>query len=63
MNKGDLFTVYMEGAVMTVCVIGFYEEEYSGEEMVILAVINQEDMVSMPLNDIEALFPKQKRYN
>ncbi len=63
MNKGDLFTVYMEGTTMTVCVIGFYKEEYSGEEMVILAVVNQENMVYMPLHEIEAIFPKQKRYN
>ncbi|MBP1762468.1 MAG: hypothetical protein H6Q64_2010, partial [Firmicutes bacterium] len=39
MNRGDLFTVYMEGTMMTVCVIASYKEEYSGEEMVILAVI------------------------
>lgn len=63
MDKGDLFTVYMEGVVMTVCVLGFYEEEYSGKEMVILAVIDQDNMVYLPLTDIEALFPKQKRYH
>lgn len=63
MNKGDIFTVYLDGAVMTVCVLGFYNEEYSGEEMVILAVVNQENMVHVPLDDIEALFPRSKYVN
>lgn len=63
MNKGDIFTVYLDGAVMTVCVLGFYNEEYSGEEMVILAVVNQENMVHVPLDDIEALFPRSKYIN
>lgn len=63
MNKGDLFTVYMDGAAMMVCVLGFYEEEYSGEEMVILAVVNQENMVYVPLNDLEAIFPRHKNTN
>ncbi|MEN6391279.1 MAG: hypothetical protein ABFD04_12750 [Syntrophomonas sp.] len=63
MNKGDLFTVYMEGTAMTVCVLGFYEEKYSGEEMVILAVVNQDNMVYVPLTDLEAIFPKDKNIN
>jgi len=60
-NKGDLFTVYMNGAMMTICVLGFYNEEYTGEEMAILAVINQDNMVHIPMDDLEALFP-QKRF-
>jgi hypothetical protein len=31
--------------MMTVCVLGSYREEFSGEEMVILAVVSQENMV------------------
>ncbi|MDD2509806.1 MAG: hypothetical protein PHG94_01535 [Syntrophomonas sp.] len=61
MNKGDLFTVYLNGVMMTVCVLGFYSEEYSGEDMVILAVVNQEDMVYLPLGDLQALFPRLKQ--
>jgi hypothetical protein len=53
----------MEGAAMTVCVLGFYEEEYSGEEMVILAVVNQDNMVYVPLTDLEAIFPRNKNVN
>lgn len=60
MNKGDLFTVYLDGAMMTVCVIGSYKEEYSGEEMVILAVISQDNMVHVPLDDLDMLFPRRK---
>lgn len=63
MNKGDIFTVYLDGTVMTVCVLGFYNEEYTGEEMVILAVVNQENMVHVPLDDIEAIFPRSKYIN
>lgn len=61
MNKGDLFTVYMNGVMMTICVLGFYNEEYTGEEMAILAVVNQDNMVHVPIEDLEALFP-QKRF-
>ena len=63
MNKGDLFTVYLNGSTMTVCVLGFYNEEYSGEEMVLLAVVAQENMVHVPLEDLAALFPKRKHIN
>ncbi|MGE5390182.1 MAG: hypothetical protein ACM3PE_03875 [Deltaproteobacteria bacterium] len=63
MNKGDLFTVYMNGTMMTVCVLGFYNEEYTGEEMAILAVIDQDNMVHIPLDDLEALFPQKKFIN
>lgn len=63
MNKGDLFNVQMEGVTMTVCVLGFYEEEFSGREMVVLAVVDQENMVYIPLTDLEALFPRIKNLN
>lgn len=63
MNKGDLFTVYMDGTMLTVCVLGFYNEELSGEEMVILAVINQDNMVHVPLDDLESIFPQKKHLN
>lgn len=61
MNKGDLFTVYLNGVMMTVCVLGFYSEEYSGEDMVILAVVDQDNMVYLPLDDLQALFPRTKQ--
>ena len=63
MNKGDLFNVYLNGTMMTVCVLGFYNEEYSGEEMAIIAVVNQENMVHVPLEDLEALFPHRRFIN
>lgn len=63
LNKGDLFTVYVDGTIMTVCVLGFYNEEYSGEEMVILAVVNQENLVHLPLDDLESIFPGRKYMN
>ena len=63
MNKGDLFNVYLNGSMMTVCVLGFYNEEYSGEEMAIIAVVDQENMVHVPLEDLEALFPRRRFIN
>ena len=63
LNKGDLFTVYIDGTIMTVCVVGFYNEEYSGEEMVILAVVNQDNLVHVPLDDLESIFPQRKYMN
>ncbi|MEN6351804.1 MAG: hypothetical protein ABFD08_20760 [Syntrophomonas sp.] len=63
MKQGDLFSVYMNGVMMTVCVLGFYNEEYSGEEMAILAVVSQEDMVHVPVDDLEALFPRRRYVN
>ena len=63
MNKGDLFTVYLDGVAMTICVLGMYTEEYSGEEIVILAVIGQENLVHMPLTDLKSLFPTPKYIN
>ena len=63
MNKGDLFTVYMNGTTMTVCVLGFYNEEYTGEEMAILAVVSQDNMVHVPADDLDILFPQKKYLN
>ncbi len=60
MNKGDLFTVYMDGNPMTICVLGSYQEELSGEEMVILAVVGQENMVHIPAEDLNSMFLRAK---
>jgi hypothetical protein len=62
-KKGDMFTVYLDGNMMTVCVLGFYNEEYTGEEMVILAIVNQDNMVHVPLDDLNGLFRPQKFLN
>ncbi|MDD3363989.1 MAG: hypothetical protein PHZ03_03330 [Syntrophomonas sp.] len=63
MDKGDMFTVYMDGNMMTICVIGSYKEEYSGEEMVILAVVSQDNLVHVPADDLDLLFPQKKYIN
>jgi hypothetical protein len=63
LDKGDLFTVYMDGNVMTICVLGSYNEEYSGEEIVILAIVNQDNMVHVPVTDLNMLFPRKKYIN
>jgi len=63
LNKGDLFTVYMDGNIMTICVLGSYQEELSGEEMVILAVVSQDNMVHVPAEELSKLFPRMKYTN
>ncbi|MGI6422869.1 MAG: hypothetical protein ACOX0N_11840 [Syntrophomonadaceae bacterium] len=60
MNRGDLFTVYLDGVMLTVCVVGTYYEEYSGEEIAILAVVSQDNLVHVPLQELNALFPAKK---
>jgi hypothetical protein len=62
LDKGDLFTVYLDGNAMTICVLGSYTEG-SGVEMVILAVVGQENMVHVPIDDLNALFAKAKYIN
>lgn len=59
-NKGDLFTVYMDGTIFTVCVIGSYQEDYSGEEMVILAIVSQENLVHVPQHQLDIIFNRPK---
>lgn len=61
-NRGDLFSVYMNGVMMTICVIGSYREEYSGEEVVVLALVNPENMLHIPLADFNILFSGQKKH-
>ncbi|MGE5398303.1 MAG: hypothetical protein ACM3MK_12340 [Chitinophagales bacterium] len=63
MNKGDLFTVYFEGVKMTVCVMGSYQEEYSGEEVVVLAVITPDNILHIPINDFSIFFQNRKTLN
>lgn len=63
MDKGDVYTVYLDGHAMTVCVVGFYADELTGEEMVVLAVVSRENMVHIPLDDLQSIFPSNKYHN
>jgi hypothetical protein len=62
-NRGDLFSVYLNGVMMTICVIGSYNEEYSGEEVVVLALISPDNMLHIPLSDMTRFFPGNKVMN
>jgi len=53
LNKGDFFTLYWDGAALTVCVVGFYQEEKTGEDIVVLALVQQENLVYIPLDQLE----------
>lgn len=61
MNRGDIFTVYMEGAALTLCLIGSYREDYSGEEVAILALVNQDDLMYIPVWELERIFPHRNQ--
>lgn len=62
MNRGDLFGVYLNGVMMTICVIGSYNEEYSGEEVVVLALVSPDNMLHIPLSDFNMLFSTQNKH-
>lgn len=63
LNKGDILTVYVNGEMMTLCILGFYNEEASGEEMVILALINRDNLLHIPLENLESVFSSGKHFN
>ena len=63
MNKGDFFTLYWEGVALTVCVVGFYQEEKTGEDIVVLALVQQENLVHIPLDQLEEISVEGKLVN
>lgn len=63
MNKGDFFTLYWDGIALTVCVVGFYQEEKTGEDIVVLALVQQENLVRIPLDQLEEIPVEGKLVN
>lgn len=63
MNKGELFSVHLDGTKLTVCVVGFYQDEDIGEEVVILAVVNKDQMLHIPVNDLHVGPPLSRQLN
>ncbi|NLU48814.1 MAG: hypothetical protein GXX09_00145 [Syntrophomonadaceae bacterium] len=63
MDKGDLFTIYLDGVQTTVFVVGIYKEECSGEDMVVLAVINNDNLLHIPLTDLNTFFAARNYVN
>lgn len=63
LNKGDILTVYLDGEIMTLCILGFYYEESSGEEMAILAIINRDNLLHISLENLESIFTSSKHLN
>jgi hypothetical protein len=63
LNKGDIITVYYDGEVMTLCVLGFYNEQHSGEEMVLLALITRDNLLHVSLEDLESMFFNKRNFN
>ncbi|MDR1159921.1 MAG: hypothetical protein LBK69_04765 [Syntrophomonadaceae bacterium] len=52
MHKGELFSVNIEGCSITVCVIDFYKDGDIGEEIVVLAIIDKEHTLHIPINNL-----------
>lgn len=63
MDKGDIFTVNINGSQVMVCIVDHYTEEVSGQEMVVLALISQDNVFQIPAQDLEPLFSDGKRLN
>ncbi|MDH7498000.1 MAG: hypothetical protein QHH05_06100 [Syntrophomonadaceae bacterium] len=63
MHKGDLFTVSMDGVEMTVCVVDIYREEESGEDVVVLAVIERDHLLRVRLEDLKPFLPESGDLN
>ena len=63
MDKGDLFTVYLDGVQMMVCVVGVYREDLSGEDVVVLAVIDKDNLIHVPLAELNSVFSTTKYVN
>ncbi|ADI02534.1 MAG TPA: hypothetical protein GXX39_03630 [Syntrophothermus lipocalidus] len=63
MDKGDLFTVYLDGVQMTVCIVNIYKEEPSGRDVAVLAVIDQDNLIHIPVSDLKAFFASKQWAN
>lgn len=63
MNKGDFFTLYWDGVALTVCVVGFYQEEKTGEDIVVLVLVQQENLVYIPMDQLEEVAINSKLIN
>ena len=59
MNRGDLFTVYLDGVMLTVWLLVLIMKNIR-EEIAILAVVSQDNLVHVPLQELNALFPAKK---
>ncbi|MDR1616124.1 MAG: hypothetical protein LBR98_03845 [Syntrophomonadaceae bacterium] len=55
MRKGELFSVNIAGCSITVCVVDFYKDEQIGEEIVVLAVVDKEHTLHIPVNDLRVI--------
>lgn len=58
-----MFTVDIEGKMVTVCMLGSYSAAGSGAEMIILVVVNQDDMLHISAEDLERLVADDKVYH
>jgi len=63
MDKGDMFTVYVDGVQMTVCIVNIYKEEGSGRDVAVLAVIDKDNLIHIPVSDLQAFFTSKQWAN
>ncbi len=63
MDRGDLFKVCINGIEKLVCIIDQYTEPESGQEMLVLALIDNENVVRVPAFEIEPLFINSRQMN
>ena len=48
---------------MMVCVVGVYREDLSGEDVVVLAVIDKDNLIHVPLAELNSVFSTTKYVN
>lgn len=63
MNKGDLINIYFNGMTITVCIVGFYVEEVSGQEIALLAVVPPDSLFHIPTSDLASILNSSRLLN
>ncbi|MGI6649156.1 MAG: hypothetical protein ACOX5W_08875 [Bacillota bacterium] len=53
MERGDIVGLQLEEQVVLFCVVGFYQKADSDETMVILAMIDPEQLLHIPLYNLQ----------
>lgn len=62
-NKGDLVDIIVDGQILTVCVVGFYIDEDSGEEVALLAVVPPKALLHVPVDNLAGSLDTNRWWN
>jgi len=62
-NKGDLVDININGQKMTVCIVGFYVDDDSGEEVALLVVVPPESLLHVPVDNLAGALESGRWWN